>query len=165
MRGRVTVAAGDRHARLREPELGPDHVDDALPDVAEAHEADAEVAHVALERGHHVLGHHVEERPRALARRHDVIDRRERAVDERDLPAVGPEGVERLRTGHLVDEVQADKELGLAGRKLPHRVQVPDLLEKGVAHFVFEILRNLDGTTRATPDTASRTDGLVYRPE
>ena len=30
VRRRVAVAAGDRHARLRQPELGPDHVHDAL---------------------------------------------------------------------------------------------------------------------------------------
>ena len=61
----VAVAAGDRHPRLREPELRADHVHDALPVVVEPGEAHAEVAAVALERRHHVLGHHVEERPRA----------------------------------------------------------------------------------------------------
>ena len=50
VRGRVAVAAGDRHARLREPQFGADDVDDALRAAAEVEERDAVRPAVALER-------------------------------------------------------------------------------------------------------------------
>ena len=74
VRGGVAVAAGDRHARLRQPQLRADHVDDALVAAVEIEQPDAVLAAVPLERGEHVLGHHVEERPPLIARRDDVID-------------------------------------------------------------------------------------------
>src|SRR4030095_6926538 len=86
MRRRVTVAAGDRHAWLGQSKLGTDHVHDALAVVVEPREPETEIAHVALERGHHVFGHHVEERSRAYLRGPDVIARRERTIGARDLP-------------------------------------------------------------------------------
>ena len=43
----VAVAAHDRHARLREPLLGPDHVHDALAGIAHRVAADAELLAVA----------------------------------------------------------------------------------------------------------------------
>ena len=85
----VAVAARDRHARLRQAELGADHVHDALALAAEAEERDAVLAAVALERRHHLLGQRVEERPRAGRGRHDVIDGREGALGERDARARG----------------------------------------------------------------------------
>ena len=95
------------------PELRADDVHDALAVVVEAGEAKAELADVALERGHHVLGHHVEERPRPHLRGHDVIDGGEGAIGPRDLPAPQAQFVERLRRGDLVDQVQTDEELRL----------------------------------------------------
>ena len=130
----MAVAAGDRHARLREPELGADHVDDALVGVADVVERDAVLDAVALERAHHLLGHHVEKRPLPLARRHDVVDRRERALRKGDLPAPCVEHVERLRAGDLVHQVQADEQLRLAGRQPADGVGVPHLLKERLTH-------------------------------
>ena len=90
--------------------------------------------HVALERSEHVLGHDVEKRPLLGLRRDDVIRRRERPIRARDLPAASPQLVERLRRRHLVDEVQADEELRLAGRQLPDGVEIPHLLQECFAH-------------------------------
>jgi hypothetical protein len=50
VRGRVRVAADDRHARLCQPELRADDVHDALLDVTEAVQRDAELRAVATER-------------------------------------------------------------------------------------------------------------------
>ena len=86
----VAVAAGDRHPRLRQPELRPDDVDDALRAAVEIEQRDAVLAAVALERRQHVLRHHVEERPPLIARRHDVIDRRDRARRIPHRPARAP---------------------------------------------------------------------------
>ena len=46
VRGGVAVAADDGHAGLRQPQLGADDVDDALPVAADAVERDAELARV-----------------------------------------------------------------------------------------------------------------------
>ena len=45
-------------------------------------ERDAELAAVPLERRHHVLGHHVQERARLAQRGNDVVDGGERAFRE-----------------------------------------------------------------------------------
>ncbi len=52
VRRRVAVAAHDGDARLREPELGPDHVHDALPGRAHRVEADAELGAVRRQHLH-----------------------------------------------------------------------------------------------------------------
>ena len=83
----------------------------------------------------HVLGHDVEERPRPLARRDDVIDRGERAIRARHLPAARAQRVERLRSRHLVHEVQPDEQLRLPRRQRANRVEIPHLLEESFAHF------------------------------
>src|SRR4030095_1711426 len=49
VRRRMAVAAGDGDAWLCQPELGADHMHDALTLVVEAGEANAEIAAVALE--------------------------------------------------------------------------------------------------------------------
>src|SRR5436190_22014751 len=130
----MAVATGDGQPRLRESELGADDVHDALTLVADVVERDPEVTDVALERGDHVLRHHDEKGPLALPGRHDVIDGTKRAVRSCHAPAALPERVERLRRGHLVNQMQANEELRLSGGKRTNLVQVPDLLEKRFTH-------------------------------
>jgi len=67
------------------------------------------LAAIPLERRHHLLRHAVGEGTRLPVGRHDVIDRRERAVRKGDALAAEPEHVERLRARHFVHEVQADE--------------------------------------------------------
>jgi hypothetical protein len=134
VRRRVAVAARDGHARLREAELGTDHVHDALVGAAECVERNAVLAAVALERRHHLLGHQVGERALAVRRRHDVVDGREGAARTRHAEAAGAQHVERLRARDLVDEVQADEELRLTRREPPDGVRVPHLLQEGLRH-------------------------------
>ena len=130
----VAVAARDRHPRLRQSQLGSDHVDDALIVVAGRPEMDAGVAAVALQRSHHFLGHDVEERTLLRAGRHDVIGGGERAIGKRHLPAVLSQHVERLRRRHLMDEVEPDEQLRLPARQHADRVCVPDLLKECGSH-------------------------------
>ena len=88
--------------------------------VAEVVERDAELAAVALERRHHLLGHHVGERPRArlASARCDRPSRRCAAGTRTGQPRCA-QRVERLRARDLVHEVQADEELRLPGRAGP----------------------------------------------
>ena len=85
VRGRVAVAARDRHARLRQPELGADHVDDALvrrrpastaamPKSRQLRSSDVVISSAITSRNGRCCA----------LRRHDVIDRREGALRKRD---------------------------------------------------------------------------------
>ena len=130
----VAVAAGDRHPRLRQPQLWPDDVDDPLPARRVVVERHAEVAAVALECREHGLCHGVLERAGEAPRRDDVVDRGERPVREAHGPAATAQVVERLRGRDFVHEMQSDEQLRLSRRERPHRVQIPDLLEKRVSH-------------------------------
>ena len=134
MGGGVAVAAGDRHARLRQSELRANHVDNALMSAVDAEQLDAVLPAVAFERRQHVLRHHVDERPPLVERWNDVIDRRHGPLGHRDAQPARLEHVERLRRGDFVNEVQPDEELTLAVGKTPDRVRVPDLLEERASH-------------------------------
>lgn len=127
----VRVAARDRHARLGEPELRADHVDDALLAASRIEEVDAVLATVALELGHHRFGELVGERAPVRIGRDDVVDGRERALGMAHAQAHVAQHRERLRARDLVDEVQADEELGVSVRELANGVRVPDCVEEG----------------------------------
>ena len=130
----VTVAAGDGHPRLRQPQLRPDDVDDPLRAAVQVEHRHAAAAAVLLERRQHVLGHHVAERPPLVARRDDVIDGGDRPLRVLHAQPARPQHVERLRTGDLVDQVQADEELRLPVRQRTDCMEVPDLLEERRGH-------------------------------
>ena len=83
VRGRVAVAARDGHARLGQPELRPDDVDDALVAAVGRRRADAELAAVALERRPSSLPPSRRRTAGAAIGRHDVVDGGERALGER----------------------------------------------------------------------------------
>ena len=132
---RVTVSAGDGHSGLRQTELGSDDMHDALvlaAGSARRPQLNAELPAVALERGGHLFGGDVDERSRLRAGRHDVVDRGERALGIRDPPAMLAQHVEGLRAGHLVNEMEADEQLGLPARQGTDGVRVPDFVKKGV---------------------------------
>ena len=127
----VAVAADDRHARLGEPELGPDDVDDALQRRAEAVERDAELGAVALERldldaAELVLDELGDRRAVGGA---VVVGGRDRAIGPADRAAGQAQAVEGLRARDLVDEVQVDEQQ--ARRDL---VGLPELVEQGLGH-------------------------------
>ena len=114
--GRVAVAAHDRHPRLGEAELGPDHVDDALARRAHRVEADAELG--AVRRQHlHLLRARSGRRPAGgcSAVGHVVVHGRDGEVGPADRAPGQAQAVERLRRRDLVDEVEIDvEEVGLA---------------------------------------------------
>ena len=93
VRRRVAVAADDGHARLREPELGADDVDDALAAAARRVERDAEFRQ--LSRSASSCGGRAGRAPVRI-RRDVVIHRREREVGAADEPAGEPQPLERL---------------------------------------------------------------------
>jgi Domain of unknown function (DUF5666)/Viral BACON domain/Putative binding domain, N-terminal len=135
MSGRVTIAARDRHARLREAKFRSDHVDDPLIGVVQIPQGYVEVVAVALERRHHVFGHHVKKRALPVARRDDVIHRGEGAFRKGDVPPIRPQRIERLRGRNLVNQMKPDEKLCLTSRQLANGVKVPHLLKQCLSHF------------------------------
>ena len=123
------------HARLREPQLRPDDVHDPLPVAVEPGERNPELAAIALERGHHLLREVVRERPALVQRRHDVVDRPVGPFRKSHSDSPLAQHVERLRRGHLMDQVQTDEELGPSGRQPPNGVKIPDLLQECLSHW------------------------------
>ena len=126
--GGVRVAADDRHARLGDPQLRPDHVHDALAVGADRVQRDAELLAVALERLHL----HARELVADARRRRGpvggdvVVGGGERAVGPAHRAPGEPQALEGLRAGDLVHEVQVDVQQ--ARRDL---VRGPDLVEEG----------------------------------
>ena len=129
---RVAVAAHDRHPRLGEPELGADHVHDALARRAHRVEADAELGAVRREHLHLLRRDRVGDRLVDVGGGHVVVHRGDGEVG----PAHGAPGqaqpVERLGRRDLVDQVEVDvEEVGLALAVMDD-VALPHLLAQSV---------------------------------
>ncbi len=92
------------------PCSGPDHVDDALLAGGQVEISDAEVIAVFPDGINHLRGQRIG-RLVLVDRRHDVVDRRERALGKFHLQPQIAEHAERLRGRDLMDEVGADEEL------------------------------------------------------
>ena len=124
----VAVAADDRHPRLRQAELRPDHVHDPLAAAPGREQAHTELLAVRGER--------VELRPRELVgdrpvhRRDVVVHRRDRQLGPPNSAAVQAERLERLRARHLVHEMQVDVEQRRRAVLLGDEVRVPDLAKQ-----------------------------------
>ena len=103
--GRVTVAADDRHAGLRESELRSDDVHDALFEVAHRMQPDAELFAVASQRFDLSARNGIGDRLVDVDRRHVVVLGGDGQIRSPDTAAGEPQPVERLRAGHLMHEV------------------------------------------------------------
>lgn len=132
--GGVGIAADHGRAGLGEAQLGADDVHDALLDVAEGVDPDAELRRVLaqglqLDPGDRVCDRLVDVQGRGV-----VVLGGDREIGASDRAPGQPEAVEGLRAGHLVEQVQVDVEqVGLALRA-PHDVVVPDLLCECPSH-------------------------------
>jgi hypothetical protein len=135
----VAVAADDRVARLRDAQLRPDDVHDALPLRAQRVQLDAEVGAVLLQLGDLRGRGVVQDGDLPLLvpgrRGRGVIHRRHGALGAPHLQVALAQPREGLRRGDLVDEVQVDVQDGRrVGRRGAHEVRVPDLLEQRPWH-------------------------------
>ena len=120
VRGGVRVAADDRHARLGDPELRADDVDDALLGVAHRVDAHAELGAVLAQRldlgaADLVLDRTRSEQRQRVVGRGVVVLGGQREIGTVHRAAGQPKAVERLRARHLVHEVHVDvQQVGLA---------------------------------------------------
>jgi len=128
VRRRVRVSADDRHTGLRQTQLRPDHVHDALFDVAHRVQTHAELLGVAAQRLDLGARHRVGDRLVQIRGGDVVVLRRQGQVRPADPASGESKTVEGLRTGDLVDQVQVDEEQIRLPLGLADDVIVPDLL-------------------------------------
>ena len=125
----VRVAAGDREARLRDAELGPDDVHDALARIVDAEVQDVVLARVVLEELDHAADLRVgDARDAALAPdgRHVMIRGGESLARLAHLAAFLRERAERVERA-FVHEIAVDVEQRFAFALHDH-VLAPDLV-------------------------------------
>ena len=130
VRARMRIAAGDRRAGLGDALLGPDNVHDPLLAARAVEKRDAKLRAVLAQFVHHRLRERILIGLDQLVGRDDVVHRRKRPVRHEDLQPEIAQHPEGLRARHLVDEVRADEELGLAVGQRADRVGVPDFFEE-----------------------------------
>jgi hypothetical protein len=126
----MAVAADDGHPRLGQPELGADDVHDALVRGAQAVQRDPELAAVIGEHLDLRSGHLVRDRQGAIVGRDRVVRRRHGLAGPADLQPTPAQARERLRAGHLVDEMEIDRQDGRRAGLLADDVIAPDLLDE-----------------------------------
>ena len=128
--GGVTVPAHQRASGQRDAELGPDHVDDALPRVVDVEMGDPELLAVAAP--------HPDERQTGgvgvvgaiRTGGNDVVDHRERELRASHRDAAAPQPVEAPVARHLVHQVAVDVDEHGAVAEIGDDVVVPDPVEQ-----------------------------------
>ena len=130
VRGGVAVAADDGHARLGQPEFGPDDVDDALGRRVEIVQPDAVGVAVLAQRAHLRFGQLVGHRQMARPGRDVVIERGDGEVGTPHRAAGQPQAFEGLRRRHLVNQVQVDVDEVAAAVEGLDDVRVPQFVEQ-----------------------------------
>ena len=130
----MRVAADDRCARLGEAELWPNDVDDPLVRRLPAVEWNAELVAVRLKLLHLCRRHLVGDRQVAWCGWDGVVGGSDCFIWATHRQAARPETGERLRAGHLVDQVQVDREDGGRPLVLAHHMLIPDLLDDCLRH-------------------------------
>ena len=131
MGGGVGVAAGHGHARLGQTQFGGNHVDDPLATAADAMQGDAVLRAVRLQGGEHFLRQGIREGARLGGRRNDVIHRGDRALGVPHRQTQVLQAGKGLGAGDLVDQMQADEQLGGPTRQLGDLVKIPNLVVEG----------------------------------
>lgn len=126
--GGMGVTAHDGHAGQGEALLGADDVNDSLALVAHRVGGDTEVVGVGAQRVDLLTGHRVDDRQPDVGGGHVVVLGGEGQLGPTHRPSGHAEAFERLRRGHLVDQVKVDvQDVGLALGRMDH-VVIPDLL-------------------------------------
>ncbi len=130
----VAIAADHGRSRLRQSQLGCNHVDDSLPLAAQTMKLDSELAAVGFDLSDLGGGLRVNEGELAVGPaggRHRMIDGGDGALGPAHAKAALAQHVECLRRGDLVDEVEVHIEHRGRLRRLGRdEVRIPDLLEE-----------------------------------
>ena len=154
--GGVRVAADHGQAGLGQPELGADDVHDSLIKIAEAVDPDAELRRVPAQRVDLGPRHRVGDRAIDVQGGGVVVLGGQGQVRPADRTARLAEAVERLRTRHLVDEVEVDEEQIRLALRRADDVVVPYLFAECPAHDLKSSRRrSLVGSTDPAASSAA----------
>jgi len=104
----VAVAADNRLPGLRDTQLRPDDMHDALILAVHVEQANAGFVAVALQRFKLQLGVLIDDRQRAVGRGNRVVHHRESKIWAAHFAAFGFQASESLRRGSFVDEMPVD---------------------------------------------------------
>ena len=124
----VAVAADDGGAGQRKALLGADHVDDALALVELVVIFDAEFPGVLRHHPHLLDAFGIGIGLGAIGGRDVVVDHGQRLLRRAHLAPGGAQAFERLRRGHLMDQMAVDIEQAGAVFGFVNQMVVPDLV-------------------------------------
>ncbi len=134
VRARVRVAADHRHAGQRRALLRSDHVHDALAMVGHLELRDAVGVAVGVQRVDLQLRDRVGDAVAAVGGRHIVVRHRQVRADAPHRPLGQLQPFERLRAGHLVQQVPVDIEQRGAVFLDVHGMVVPEFVVERLGH-------------------------------
>jgi len=163
--GGVRIAADHGHARQGCSLLRADHMDDALARVVHRELEDAEVRAVLAQRAHLRARDFVGDGGQSadalgLGGRHVVVGRGEVGIHPPRFPPGQPQPFERLRRGHLVQDVAVDVEQRGAVVAAADLVHLPQLVVQGLAGH-WRVSRRIYGQTAGFP---SMTQMDIFHP-
>ena len=116
MRGGMGITTGNSHSRLGQPQFWSNHMHNSLTTAAQPIEGDAMASTIPLEGAEHLLGQRISERSLLTDGRNDVINGGHRAFWAAHRQTLVIQCCKCLRAGHLVNQVQTDKQLSGASR-------------------------------------------------
>ena len=134
VRGRVRVAADDRHARQRSALLRPDDVHDALTQIVHLELRDAVGVAVRIERVDLQLGDRIGDAVAAVRGRDVVVRHRQVRADAPHRTLSQLQTFERLRAGDFVQQVTVDVENRRAVFFRVDHVRVPQFVVESLCH-------------------------------
>ena len=124
----MRIAAHDRHPRLRQPEVGADHVNDALTLRAVGAHRDFEIGTVALEHLDLESRHVIDDWQTAIGGRDGMVGRGDGAVGAAHAKLRKSQLVKGLRTRDLLDEMEITED-----QVVRDEVVVPDLSDRSAS--------------------------------
>ena len=127
MRGRMRIAANNRHPRQRQALLRADNVHNPLARVTSPKQTNAKLGAVALQRLHLRARNRVLNLALRVQRRHIMIRHRLNRIDPPRLAPGKTQTVKRLRRSHLMNQMTVNIKQCLPVR-LAHHMRLPDLV-------------------------------------
>ena len=126
----VTVAADYRLSRLRQPELGPDYVDNTVVGMSYPVQRDAVLGAVLFQLFDQSCRQRISGRPRLVSGRHDVVHGRHHPMRSMDSEPAVAQALERLWRRDFVNQVKiyVKDDRGVGFRN--HDMRLPDFLKQ-----------------------------------
>ena len=130
VRGGVAVAADDRHARLRDPQFGADHVHDPLIGIPQVKQPHTKLTAVVAERVDLLAGDNVGDRQPPVGGGDIVIGGGECRLRTADPATSQSEALKGLGAGHFMDQMAVDVDQRLFALRCAHQMGIPDFFQQ-----------------------------------